>query len=305
MPLSGPLPPGFVQRVTAVWGATGDSWLEQLPGLVDAYAHRWSLDSLETPFELSYNYVVAARRRGEPVVLKLGVPRDELTCEVEALRLYDGDGVVRLLEADAAGGAMLLERLMPGETLEPLAGEDDEAATAIAGSVLARWRRPPPKDHSFPTVSGWGKAFASIRAQFDGGAGPLPAHLFDRAEQLYGELVASSGPPVVLHGDLHHFNILSATNQPWLAIDPKGVVGEPEYEVGALLRNPSAEIAGDPAVAASRVAQLADLLGFDRLRVRDWGFAQAILSACWSVEEGRSPNPRWLRIAGTLAGLRV
>jgi len=145
--------------------------------------------------------------------------------------------------------------------------------------------------------------FERIRKRFDGGTGPLPAGLTARAESLFAELLASSGPPVVLHGDLHHGNILSATRAPWLAIDPKGVVGEAEYEAGALLANPSPEIAADPAVASRRIAQLGDLLGFDRQRIRDWAFAQAVLRAWWGVEDRQSPNPGWLRIAETLAAV--
>jgi streptomycin 6-kinase len=305
LPLPAALPPEFARFVISIWGATGAAWLERLPGLVDEYVGRWSLESLEAPFEQSYNYVLAARRYGEPVVLKLGVLRDELRTELAALQLYGGDGVVRVLEADPDNGALLLERLLPGEPLADLALEDDEAATAIAAQVLARWRRPAPVGHAFPTVADWGRGFERIRARFDGGTGPLPAGLTARAESLFAELLASSGPPVVLHGDLHHANILSATREPWLVIDPKGVVGEAEYEVGALLRNPSPEIAADPAVAAHRIAQLADLLGFDRRRIRDWAFAQAILSAWWGVEDGQPPNPRWLTIAETLAVVRI
>ncbi len=304
MPLPAVLSTEFTEFIVSIWGAEGSAWLDRLPDLVDGYARRWSLESLEAPFEQSYNYVLAARRRGEPVVLKLGVPRDEIRTEMAALQLRDGDGAVRVLEADPENGALLLERLLPGEPLAALALADDAAATAIGAACLARWRRPVPRHHAFPTVADWGRGFERIRKRFDGGTGPLPAGLTARADSLFAELLASSGPPVVLHGDLHHFNILSATREPWLVIDPKGVVGEAEYEVGALLRNPSPEIAADPAVAQRRVAQLGDLLGFDRQRIRDWAFAQAILSAWWAVEDGQPPNSRWLRIAETLAAVR-
>lgn len=305
MPLPAAPAPEFARFVVSIWGAEGSAWLDRLPALVDEFARRWSLESLEAPFEQSYNYVLAARRRDEPVVLKLGVLRAELRSEVAALRLYDGDGAVRVLEADPDHGALLLERLLPGEPLATLAFEDDAAAIAIAAHALARWRRPAPPDHTFPTIADWGRGFERIRARFGGGTGPLPAGLTGRAESLFSELLASSGPPVVLHGDLHHGNILSATREPWLVIDPKGVVGEAEYEVGALLANPSPELAADPATAARRVAQLADLLGFDRQRIRDWAFAQAILRAWWGIEDDQSPNPGWLAIAETFAALRV
>ena len=113
-------------------------------------------------------------------------------------------------------------------------------------------------------------------------------------------LLASSAGPVLLHGDLHHENILSAARQPWLAIDPKGVCGEPAYEVGALLRNPMPRLLDHPAPArllARRLDLLAEVLGIDRRRLAAWGYAQAVLSAWWSLEDhGRGWEPA-LRVA--------
>jgi streptomycin 6-kinase len=110
----------------------------------------------------------------------------------------------------------------------------------------------------------------------------------EAAERLFTDLLASAAPSVVLHGDLHHGNILAAQRAPWLAIDPKGVIGEPAYEAGALLRNPMPEIARHPAldrVLWRRVDHLADMLNLERERVRGWGVAQAVLSAWWSFED--------------------
>src|SRR5579859_7333229 len=94
--------------------------------------------------------------------------------------------------------------------------------------------------------------------------------------------------PMLLHGDLHHDNILMAGRQPWLAIDPKGLVGEPAYETGALLRNALARVfsASQPQrVLARRVDQLAAELGLDRVRICGWGLAQAVLSVWWGIED--------------------
>src|SRR5438128_12681264 len=96
--------------------------------------------------------------------------------------------------------------------------------------------------------------------------------LLEEAETLYAELSASMAEPVLLHGDLHHDNILSATRQPWLAIDPKGLIGEPAYEVGAWLRNPLPQLLHMPQpgrILARRVDQFAEELGLERTRVRD------------------------------------
>jgi streptomycin 6-kinase len=93
---------------------------------------------------------------------------------------------------------------------------------------------------------------------------------------------------VLLHGDLHHGNVLAAAREPWLAIDPKGLTGEPAYEVGALLRNPLPQLLSWPhpaRVTERRIAQLSEELGLERARVRGWGLAQAMLSAWWSIED--------------------
>jgi streptomycin 6-kinase len=148
--------------------------------------------------------------------------------------------------------------------------------------------RPAPADYPFPTVAKWAGGMQRLRAQFDGGIGPFPKRLVELAERLFAELLASQAEPVLLHGDLHHDNILSAQRQPWLALDPQGVVGEPAYEVGALLRNPMPHLLAMPdfkGVQARRVDQLSEALGFDRERIVGWGVAQAVLSGWWSIED--------------------
>src|SRR4029079_19726764 len=103
------------------------------------------------------------------------------------------------------------------------------------------------------------------------GTGPFPTSLVEQVEALFAELLASAAEPALLHGDLHHGNILADGPRSWRANDPKGLVGEPAYEAGALLRNPLPELLAwpDPArVQARRIDILADRLGIDRARLR-------------------------------------
>jgi streptomycin 6-kinase len=279
-------------------GDQGAAWLRQLPHLLGQCARRWSL-TLLPPFELSYNYVApAVTDAGLPVVLKVGVPDPELLAEIAALQHYDGRGIVQLLDADPGQGILLLEQLRPGTPLFEL--DDEERATAIAARLMRQLWRPVGSDHPFPTVARWAAGLQRLRRHFDGGAGPFPAPVLERAESLFAELVPSMAPPVLLHGDLHHWNILAARRQPWLALDPKGIVGEPAYEVGAWLRNPGPL---SRRAQARRVDQLAQLLGFDRERILGWGVAQAVLSAWWSYEDhGHGWEPA-IACAETLASL--
>ena len=270
-----------------VYGEEGIEWVLRLPAVISGLERQWSI-RVAPPFTpLSYNYVAPAfRADGVDVVLKVGFPSRELFSEMEALRLYDGRGIVQLLEADPTQGAMLLEYLKPGTPLSTLI--DDEEATSIAAGVMTQLWRPAPAEHNFPTVERWASGLGRLRKQFEGGTGPLPSALVEQAELHFAELLASAGAPVLLHGDLHHYNIVRAERQPWLALDPKGVVGEPAYEVGALLRNqlpePLTRSNGAP-ILARRLDQLAEQLHLDRERLRAWGVAQSVLSAWWSIED--------------------
>jgi streptomycin 6-kinase len=294
------VPDRFARTIVEVFGDRGQEWLTRLPTLLAYCEQRWSL-TIHPPFELSYNYVAPATRAdGTEVVVKAGVPNDELLTEIEALRLYDGRGIVKLLDADPEQGILLLERLKPGRPLSTL--EDDEQATSIAAQVMRQLWRPVPEGHSFPMVAEWADGLKRLRAHYGGATDPFPARLVEQAERLFEELLGSMGEPVLLHGDLHHENILTAERQPWLALDPKGIVGEREYEVGALLRNPD-ERFFTRAIQARRVDQLADELTFDRQRVLGWGVAQAVLSAWWGVEDHGSVWEEALYCAEVLAGL--
>ena len=244
--------------------------------------HRWGLtpDGPRSP---------AARRHvepvklpdGKPAVLKLGPPDDP---ELAALEWFAGRGGVRVLKLDRARGAVLLERVVPGTRLRALVREAEEQAIAAAAGVMRELWRPPPAEHRFPSAREWGRA------------------LTGRADGVYTELCDSMGELVVLHGDLHHENVLR-NGDGWVAVDPKGVVGEREYDTGALLRNPSPELLDQPhprRMLARRADQLAEALQLDRARIGAWAWAQAELAALWAVEDGDDPA-YWLACAELLA----
>ncbi len=296
----------FSDRIEGVFGPAGVEWLARLPRLLESAASRWSIE-LQPPFQpLSYNYVVPAiKADGEAVVLKAGVPNKALATEIDALRHFDGQGAVQLIEADADAGLLLLERLSPGVPVKAMG--DDGNATSIFARIAHRLWRPPPEHHDFSTVSDWAKGFTRLRERFNGKAGPFPEETIGHAERVMSELVDSMSDVVVLHGDLHHWNILSAEREPWLAIDPKGVIGEPAYEVGAWLRNPFPRILREPnfeQLTLRRVELLADELGFDGSRLLGWGFCQSVLSAVWSFEDGEDDWAEGLELAGRFAALQ-
>ncbi len=282
-----PLPEPFKQRVVSVWREDGALWLERLPALVDAFAERWGLSIESVAPELSYNVVASAvMADGREAVLKLGVPNPELRTEVAALQAFQGGPVVQILAADDALGALLLGRLDPGRPLSGL--ESDEEATAIGARLIRDLPVAEPSAHGFPTVGDWARAFERLRARFDGTTGPLPAGFVDRAEGFVRDLDASSSRRMLLHGDLHHDNILSNGESEWLAIDPKGVIGDLAYEAARFQHNPIPRfLAMDRPreVARRRATILSEIVQEEKARLLAWAFVDAMLSACWSLEE--------------------
>jgi streptomycin 6-kinase len=300
------VPSAFAERIRQMNGAAGERWLRDLPTLVSDLSHDWQI-VVGLPFGLSFNYVAEARRAdGSTAVLKVGYPHHEVLSEMRALRLYAGDGVCRLFESDETRHAMLLERVNPGEMLAGLADKDDAAATRIGAAVMRRIWRPvddPAVRSAFRPLADRFLAFERHRAAH-GGVGPFPAEVFEAAGSIAHDLLASAPSEVLLHADFHHFNVLSSERDGWLAIDPKGMIGDPGYEVGPFLVNPWSRLGRtDRIELARRLDNLADELGYDRQRLRDWGIAHAVLSACWTIEDGGNDWPGAIATARTLLSI--
>lgn len=304
----GAIPEPFAACMLEVYGEDGRRWTDALPQLLLSLAEQWGI-TLGPPFELTYNYVARATRDdGSGAVIKVGYPSGELPAEMAAVEYFSGRGGVRVLASDHARGALLLEQLTPGDPLTTVA--DDAEATRIAVRLVSQAWRPPPEHHQFPAVADWGRGFERMRRAFDGGAGPFPPAIADEAEATFAEFVANSASPVVLHGDFHHLNILTAGNGEWRLIDPKGLIGEPAYEAGTFLQNPralfrSSEVTDEvlAEILARRLDIFSEEFEVERERLRRWGVAQSVLSAWWSYEDhGHGWEPA-IRAARLLAGL--
>jgi len=284
------IPESLVASVIKFRQGMGIEWLHDLPGVVSSCSKQWSL-TLGQPFSYpSLSFISAVTRQdGTEAVLKVGFLYDELVSEIAALRAFDGVGAVRLLEADAQSGALLIERAIPGNQLATV--EDDAEAVSIAATAMRAIWRPAPQKHGYPTVEQWVRSLRKLRRKFNGSTGPLPADHVVRAEGLAGEMLASPYDKTLLHGDFQHFNLLRAEREPWLVIDPKGVVGDPAFEPGAFMGNQWEDSPEPAQLLRRRVDQFAEELGFDRKRVRGWGFVHSILSAWWRIEDEGKCSP--------------
>jgi streptomycin 6-kinase len=256
---------------------------------IEELARTWGV-VVERTLETQSSFIAFGTRSNQPVVLKaLRRPGDEWRCG-EVLDAFDGKGIVRVYQH--IEGAVLLERLDPGTQLVDMVlnGRDKEA-TDIVVEVMQKMSHPSESSKSFATVEDWGKGFERYLASGDN---QIPISLVELGQQRYWELCSSQKSTRLLHGDLQHYNILFDSGRGWLAIDPKGVIGEIEYEIGASLRNPyeRPELFASTRTIEKRVKRYEEKLMLNSGRALAWGFAQTVLSAIWSVEDGCAVDPR-------------
>lgn len=248
---------------------------------LQAKAADWNV-TIEEIRETPTSLVGFGVRAGVRVVLKITKKSGDESHSGKVLRAYGGEGVVRVYESET--DAVLLERLQPGEPLVDLVkrGEDDEA-TRIVAQVIGKLAHHEAPVES-PTVGDWGRSFDRYLESADQQISRAVVH---EARAVFRDLASSQRTTMLLHGDLQHYNVLFDSNRGWVAIDPKGVVGELEYEIGAFLRNPFElqELYTNPAIINRRLEILCDLLPLDHSRTLAWHFAQSVLSAIWGIED--------------------
>ncbi len=279
--------PSLIQALQDIHN-DADPWLEALPETLAGLEDKWHIRVTGLVPQLSYNVVAYAERTdGTPCILKLSPPNDEIICEAEALSYYDGDGICRLLERDDSVSALLLERVTPGVSLQELwTPAEDETHTRVTAELMRRLWRPVDSPSPFRTLTSWAQA---LWEDYES----IPTDLQGRAQGLLLELHPDSDP-VLLHADLHHGNVLTATKEPFLAVDPKGIVGAKGYDVGTYLLNPVHVAAEDLiTLAPKRLELLSKMLGLDRQELATWGFVHAVLSACWDTDIHTDLHEGW------------
>ncbi len=199
-------------------------------------------------------------------------------------RLFESHGGIAVLREDPASGATLLPRLRPGTPLDTL--PEDEAVARWIGLVL-RLRGASGDAPSIATELGslWAK--------------PTTLRFANDAPALARRLIETSPPPKLLHGDLHHFNVLRS-GEDWVAIDPEGLAGDPAYECAAFLRNPVPALAAEPdlpGLLRRRIVRLADGLGEPAERIWGWAFVRTALCV-WQA--ATAFGGAWLTVARAL-----
>jgi streptomycin 6-kinase len=270
------LPDNLVDSVRSDRSAQREAWLAALPRLADEFAGRWSL-TVGPPFQPGGRcaWVAPARdRTGRDLVLKLAWRHDEASHEADGLRAWNGDGTVHLHDqaTNDTTSVLLLERCRPGTALGDLLPEAEQDPI-VAGLLHRLWRAPADAVLFRPLqvmCDAWAVEFqhrvADTAAQVDPG-------LARAAIELLRTLPATADRHVLLCTDLHAGNILAASREPWLVIDPKPYLGDPTYDAVQHMLNCDQRLVADPIGLARRIADLVEL---DPDRLVRWLFARCV-----------------------------
>lgn len=276
-------------------GAAGRRWVSELPSLVDSLSRCWGVKIEGTTHFGDLAVVVPGWRGDEPCVLKVSWHEHPTAAEAVALRAWAGQGAVRLLDASVPDGALLLERLDPSRSLEDL---DLLQAAEIAGGLIRTLAVPAPQElPRLADATHLADGIAERQAEL---GSPIPQRWADTACVLARDLVASTGSALV-HTDLHYGNVLAGSRQPWLAIDPRPVAGDPERSVPELMWW-RLSTAARPAEVKTLLHVLVSAGDLDPDKARGWTIVRTASYWQWCLGAGLTKDPvRCRRVLEALA----
>ncbi|MBS0410403.1 MAG: hypothetical protein JSR86_10855 [Proteobacteria bacterium] len=237
---------------------------------------RWGLAADGDPIVTPSSRLLPVRRAGEAAMLKAAMHPEEIAGHA-LMGWWGGQGAACLLAAE--GDAVLLERLTGTRSLEAMArdGRDLEAMDILCDAAAALHApRPAPPPSTLVPLARWFRALAPS-AERRGG-------VLAKADAVSRTLLADQREVRPLHGDIHHGNVLDGGPRGWLAIDPKGLMGDRGYDYANMICNPGPEPSQDPARIAARVERIAARSGLGRERLLRWLLAYCGLSASWTLD---------------------
>ncbi|GHA07856.1 hydroxyurea phosphotransferase [Streptomyces spiroverticillatus] len=277
------VPPAFAASYRDE-NAAAPAWLADLPRLAGEFLERWELRPDGAPGHGMASVVLPVTRTadGTPAVLKLQQVREETVGAATALRTWAGNGAVRLLAHDPATDTALLERLDASRPLSTLARtpEGEGKALRILAGLMARLTAPaaPPGTRRLADIAAamLDEVPSAVRKLAD----PADRALLGTCASAVTELLPEPGDRL-LHWDLHYDNVLAGEREPWLAIDPEPLAGDPGFDLWPALNSDP-----DPATVLPRFDLLTEALGLDRARAAGWTLARILQNALWDVADG-------------------
>ncbi len=277
----------FVDNIKEIYPKTGNQWLLDLPNQLKKLAEDWNFEFDSVMPELSYSFVARVDFHDKKAIIKIAPPEQSLAKEILCLSCFQKDSP-QIFHFDENLNAVLMEYIYPGKSLKDLVrnGQDDRA-TQIISKVIRELRfQTLPTKHSFKHMSELAKDLDILHGHFD-------KNLLDKAIRLFNEMTIDCSNDIVLHGDLHHDNILSS-NDDWKIIDPHGYIGDPVAEVGAMIRNPYDCFPDNKPlekILTRRLSILNDELPYAFDRIKAWCYCISVLSVAWTYADFKKVTP--------------
>ena len=278
------------QNIKSIYGSKGKAWLDDLHNIVNKLTHDWNLEDIRSVDNMTFHYVARAltKEGRQPVILKIGCDAKTIENEVRALSYFNGNGSVRMINHNEEYNALLLRQAIPGMSLRSLYQSQTEQVMDDYIETMHKLHQGHlTGKHHWSHIDTWLTAIDKLKF-----SDACLLTLIEKAVSLKTALLSSMTCEIVLHGDLHHDNILQ-NDDTWLAIDPKGIIGEPEFEIAAFDFMYIRELSDQPdakMVLESRINLLAQKSGLNAERIKDWVFVRLMLMVAWHVEDNGDPS---------------
>jgi len=266
------------KNIISMYNAEGKQWLDSLPEITDKIAQKHNLSGLTPVNNMTFNYVASGYQNENPIILKIGINSKTLTKESLCLKAFAKHAVAEVIAHD--NNMIIMQRAVPGSTLKDYFPEHDIDATKILCKNIKELHKASiPESHNFYHLS---ELFKTLDQKLN-----IPDEILGKAKHLRDKLLSTTTKEVLLHGDLHHDNILK-NGESWLVIDPKGFIGDPAFEPAAYLCNPIPELLQENQpreIIENRINICSAELDIDSRRIADWLYAKSVLCWAWSLED--------------------
>ncbi|HJN37525.1 MAG TPA: aminoglycoside phosphotransferase family protein [Gammaproteobacteria bacterium] len=271
------------KNVISMYNDEGKQWLDSLPEITTKIANEHNLSVLTPVNNMTFNYVASGYQHDTPIILKIGMNSKALAKETSCLKAFAKHAVAEVIAED--NNMIIMQRAVPGSTLKDYFPDNDEEATKIlCASIKELHKASIPESHNFYHLS---ELFKTLDQKLD-----IPDEILSKAKHLRDDLLKSTTKEVLLHGDLHHDNILK-NGDSWLVIDPKGFVGDLAFEAAAYLCNPIPELLEENharKMIENRINICSSELNIDAQRIADWLYAKSVLCWAWRLEDNLDPS---------------
>lgn len=268
----------FKENMINIYGSEGKVWLGSLEKRLHDICHKYQITNLSPVRNMTFNYVASGTINNKPIILKYGFNKIALKREAEALRSFSSHGGVKPIIDEPH--LIIMEKALPGASLKSHYPDKDDIASKILCDLITKLHKAPiPEHHAFHQLSSLFKVIDDFE--------DLPTNIQAKAKKIRTALFSKTERFVLLHGDLHHENILKQEDN-FVAIDPKGFIGNPVYDVTAYIINPMPELLNDSSLKhliQNRVDVIASALNVSNKEVLHWTFLKSVKCWIWSKQD--------------------